>query len=109
MPPLPMTSPWAAGRSACRILRPEVRPRVERGSCNHRLELAAVVHALAEVAALDHTSGAIHIHADSEFVLGILKHVAKRARMPEAKAYRRISDLYAREPAISLPAAFSRL
>jgi len=56
---------WAYALPAFAILK----FGLESGCSNNRLELAAVVHGLADVVALDHTRRPIHAFTDSEFVL----------------------------------------
>jgi ribonuclease HI len=73
---------------------PLLKHGFEPGGCINRLELAAVVHALADTAALDRSQRAYHIHTDSEFVVGIMQHISRRERIPERQSYIRMADLY---------------
>jgi ribonuclease HI len=75
---------------------PLERADIEGGSSNNHLELAAVVHGLAALTALDFGKQAVHIHTDSEFVIGILRHASSGAPLPSRRSYEAVVDLYSR-------------
>ncbi len=67
---------------------------IEADALGNRLELAAVVHGLAAVAALDYGRRSIRIHTDSEFVITVMHHVSQRSDLPSSKGFKRVTDLY---------------
>jgi ribonuclease HI len=69
---------------------------VETGCSNNRLEFAAVVAALADATTIDQTGRPLEVNTDSEFVVGLMGHAARRVRLPERKSYAPVADLYAR-------------
>jgi hypothetical protein len=58
--------------------------------------LAAVVHGLTAVAAVEFGNRAVHVHTDSEFVRGILQHAGSGAPLPSRPSYTAVADLYNR-------------
>jgi ribonuclease HI len=75
---------------------PLERTDIEGGGSNNHLELAAVVHGLAALNALDFEKQAVHIHTDSEFVIGILRYASSKAPLPSRRSYHTVVDLYNR-------------
>jgi ribonuclease HI len=75
---------------------PLERAGIEGGVSNNHLELAAVVHGLAALVALDFGKHAVHIHTDSEFVIGILQYASSGAPLPSRRSYKAVTGLYDR-------------
>ena len=81
---------WAFSVPGFGLLKSEV----ETACSNTRVELAAVIHALKVVIALDHTDRPLRVWTDCQFTIRVLEFVARRETMPARKGYSQVMDLY---------------